>query len=48
MLKLPNEFQIRIISRYGQKGKKWLENISDTIEKYTDKMKLEDIKLLEN
>ena len=47
MLKLPNEFQIRIINRYGQEGKKWLENINNIVDTYADKMNLEDIKLLE-
>ncbi len=48
MLELPDNFKIKIINRYGETGKKWLENIPTLIEKYQKKFNLEHIELIEN
>ncbi len=48
MLELPNHFKIKIINRYGETGKKWLENINIVIEKYQKQFNLETIKLIED
>lgn len=48
MLKLPNKFKIRIINKYGQKGREWLDDIDNILNKYKYKFELENIKLFPN
>lgn len=48
MLELPKKFEINILNRYPEKGKKWLENIDTIVEKYAQKFALSDITLIEN
>lgn len=48
MLKLPDNFKIKIINRYDEAGKEWLENINSIVDKYQKQFNLENIELIEN
>lgn len=48
MLQLPNSFKNKIINRYGQMGKEWLEHVDDIMNQYKTQFDLRDIKLIEN
>lgn len=46
MIILPEKFKESIVNRYNKDGIEWLNNIDKLIKKYTDKYKLEDIRLV--
>lgn len=47
MIRLPEKFKIKIINRYSDEGKKWLDSIDSIVSKYTEKFKLTNIKLID-
>lgn len=48
MISLPESYKIKIINRYNEEGKKWLDSIDKIIDKYTEKFKLTNIKLIDD
>ena len=48
MFDLPENYKIKIINRYGETGKEWLENVDAILGKYQKQFCLEDIQLIEN
>lgn len=48
MIEIPEEYKVKIINRYGEKGKEWLDSINDLAKKYEIKFKLKNLKLMEN
>lgn len=46
MLKLPNNFKEKIINRYGETGKQWLETVNNILEKYQKQFNLENVHLI--
>lgn len=48
MLKIPENFRKNVINRYNKKGKEWLENLDNIVNKYVTKFGLENIKIIEN
>lgn len=47
MLKIPENFRKNVINRYNKKGKEWLENLDNIVNKYVTKFGLENIKIIE-
>ncbi len=47
MINLPKNYKTRMINRYGQEGKEWLNNIDNIIEKYKNKFELENIRIID-
>lgn len=45
---LPEKFTTSIINLYNDEGRKWLKDIDNLMEKYINKYKLENIRLLDN
>lgn len=48
MLVLPENFKMKTVNRYDEKGKEWLKNINFLLEKYRKKFKLSQIQLIDN
>ena len=46
MLKIPENFRKNVINRYNKKGKEWLENLDNIVNKYVTKFGLENIKTI--
>lgn len=48
MLEIPENFKKNIMNRYDKKGIKWLANLENIVNKYTDKIQLENVEMIEN